>query len=584
MFAGFVRPIRGPWLSSDLPSREYRRRLLCLMLGVLGLISFVFYVFPFSSTLYDPRANLAITVVTFALMPLAMKPRLFFPVIHTACSGIACFLLYISAHTGGIHSPLNVWFLIFPLPVMLLGGARAASLWLVVVSLCVLGLFIGSTSGAISYRLAISDSSYATWAWLNNLCALATLLAIISWYDTMRSRQYLALDIRNNDLREAHAALKQSQAHKEEFMAAVGHELRTPMNAILGLNSVLREHLKDDRSSVEVVDHIRRSTRQLLTIINNVLDFSQLHAGELALRPSWFDIRELVMDVVDNRQDQAQRCGVQLTWTCDAALPPGVYLDRVRLYQMVFNLVENAIRYGKGRPVSVHATREGASIRIEVRDHGPGVDPTLVATLFKRFEQPLVQDNPHGQGAGLGLSICERLATLQGGSIGVLTPPDGGACFWFELPLSDANTADPPSVQEERPPLPSNMRVLLVDDDEVNRVVGRLTILRHWPSASVSLASSAAEAMTMLESQAFDLVLVDMHMPDADGPELARRVRGADRADWRDMPIVALTGNSSDHDRRSCLQAGMQDVLVKPLDMQALVRTLQHRRGVAHER
>lgn len=88
----------------------------------------------------------------------------------------------------------------------------------------------------------------------------------------------------------------------------------------------------------------------------------------------------------------------------------------------------------------------------------------------------------------------------------------------------------------------------------------------------------------MLESQAFDLVLADMHMPDADGPELARRVRGADRADWRDMPIVALTGNSSDHDRRSCLQAGMQDVLVKPLDMQALVRTLQHRRGVAHER
>lgn len=580
MFSRLIFWFSGPWLSSDLPNREYRRRLLCLSLGVLGLISFLFYIFPFSTELYNPHANLAITAVTWVLMPFALQPRLFFPVIHTASAGIAAFLLYISAHTGGIHSPLNVWFLIFPLPVMLLGGARVAFWWLGVVSLCILGLLLGSTQGWISYRLTVSDNTFATWAWLNNVCALVTVLAVISWYDSMRNRQYLALDVRNQELRDTHDALKQSQAHKEEFMAAVGHELRTPMNAILGLNGALREQLQDDDASVEVVDHIRRSTQQLLTVVNNILDFSQLHADELVLRPEWFDLQTLLEEVVEHLQDQADQHGARVSLHIHPQTPNRVYLDRTRLYQIVFNLLENAIRYGRGSPVRIAVLPLINGLHVEVHDRGPGVASELRATLFSRFEQPASSTPVPGQGAGLGLSICERLVNLQGGVIGLDAHAQGGACFWFDLPLEF--TEEPP---ETLPPLSEPLadrviKVLLVDDDNVNLMVGRLLIQKHWPKAVVSVAKSAEDALMQLGQQVFDAILVDMRMPGMDGPTLTRRIRASESPVLRHLPIIALTGNSHDRDQQMCLDAGMNAVLIKPLDIQALKRAFNdHVRG-----
>jgi signal transduction histidine kinase/ActR/RegA family two-component response regulator len=584
MLTRFVSQFGRPWLSSDLANREYRRRLLCLSLAVLGLISFLFYIFPFSSLLYNPYANLAISVLTWSLMPLSLKPPLFFPVMHTASAGILVFLLYISVHTGGINSPLNVWLLIFPLPIMLLGGARVALWWLSVVSLCIVGMFVGSTQGWITYQLAISDNSYAVWSWLNNVCALVTVLAVISWYDSMRNRQYEAFDNRNHELRATHDALKQSQAHKEEFMAAVGHELRTPMNAILGLNGALREQLQDDPSSVEVVDHIRRSTQQLLTVVNNILDFSQLQAEELVLRPDWFDLPALFEEVVENLQDDAERYGAQVSLQIHAQTPHRTYLDRQRLYQIVFNLVENAIRYSQGSPVQVTVRPLVTGLHVEVQDHGPGVAPDLRASLFSRFEQPASNTPVPGQGAGLGLSICERLVNLQGGVIGLSSPVGGGACFWFDLPLEF--TEEPPDTQapHSAPDPQRALTVLLVDDDSVNLMVGRLLVQKHWPNAQVVVAQSAEDALMQLGQRMFDAMLVDMRMPDMDGPTLTRRIRASTNPALRRLPIIALTGNSHERDRQTCLDAGMNTVLIKPLDLSALKRAFDEHVRNRHDR
>jgi len=584
MLTRFVSQFGRPWLSSDLANREYRRRLLCLSLGVLGLISFLFYIFPFSTLLYNPYANLAISVLTWSLMPLALKPAWFFPVIHTGATGIAVFLLYISVHTGGINSPLNVWFLIFPLPVMLLGGARIAFWWLGLVTLCIIGLYVGSSQGWITYQLPLSDNSYAVWAWLNNVCALITVLAVISWYDNMRNRQYEALDLRNQDLRATHDALKQSQAHKEEFMAAVGHELRTPMNAILGLNGALREQLQDDPTSVEVADHIRRSTQQLLTVVNNILDFSQLHANELVLRPDWFDLQTLLEEVVDNLQDEAQRQGAPVSLHIHPQTPNRVYLDRQRLDQIVFNLLENAIRYGRGSPVRISVMPLVNGLHIEVHDRGPGVAHDLRASLFSRFEQPASNTPVPGQGAGLGLSICERLVNLQGGMIGLSSPAVGGACFWFDLPLEF--TEEPPATQPPQsvPATQRALTVLLVDDDSVNLMVGRLLVQKHWPNAQVVVAQSAEDALMQLGQRSFDAMLVDMRMPDMDGPTLTRRIRASANPVLRRLPIIALTGNSHERDRQTCLDAGMNTVLIKPLDLQALKRAFDDHVRNHHER
>lgn len=572
MLSRLLNAFSGLWLSVALPNRDYRRRLLAISLGVLGLISLLFYWVSTASSLYDARPNLVITAVTWCLIPLALVQRLFFPVMHMACTGIAVSLWAIAAETGGINSPQTVWLLIFPLPVMLLAGARMALMWLGLISASVLMLFVGSHQGWIPSQLATDNNTYATWAWLNHLFALVTVLAIITWYDSMRDHQYRALDQRNRDLRDTHEALKQSQAHKEEFMAAVGHELRTPMNAILGLNGALREQLADDGASVEVVDHIRRSTQQLLTVVNNILDFSQLQAGELVLRPDWFDLQSLLEEVMEDLQDQASTQGTRLSLHIHPHTPNRVYLDRLRLYQVVFNLLENAIRYGDGTPVRLSVLPLVHGLHVEVHDQGPGVPKDTRATLFNRFDQPTTNTPQPGQGAGLGLSICEHLLALQGGSIGVDNPLGGGACFWFDLPLEF--TEEPPSTlppssaaDPDRP-----LRVLLVDDDKVNLMVGSLLIRKHWVHAQVSIAHSAEDALMQLGSQTFDAMLVDMRMPGMDGPTLARRVRASDRAALRRMPIIALTGNSHDKDRQACLDAGMNEVLIKPLDHLALKR------------
>ena len=585
MLSRMLSRFSGVWLSSELPNREYRRRLLTLSLGVLGLISFLFYIFPFSEPLYDARANLFITAITWALMPLAMMPRMFFPVIHMSSAGIAASLFYMAVKTGGINSPQTVWLLIFPLPVMLLAGTRVALFWLGVISAGVAGLFVASHQGWIPAQLPLDDNTYTTWAWLSQVCALMTLLAIITWYETMRDQQYRALEQRNQVLRDTHDALKQSQAHKEEFMAAVGHELRTPMNAILGLNGALREQLLLDDASVEVVDHIRRSTQQLLTVVNNILDFSQLQAGELVLRPDWFDLQGLLEEVVENLQDQAFSHGARISLHIHPQTPNRVYLDRLRMYQVVFNLLENAIRYGHGTPVRLTVLPLVNGLHLEVHDRGPGVPKDLRSTLFNRFQQQTTNTPLPGQGAGLGLSICERLVDLQGGSIGLENPFVGGACFWFDLPLEF--TEEPPAT------LPPNnaadptrrLRVLLVDDDSVNLMVGRLLIRKHWVNAEVDIAQSAEDALMQLGSVFYDVMLVDMRMPGMDGPTLTRRVRTSERIALRNMPIIALTGNSHEKDRQACLESGMNDVLIKPLDPATLKRAfVDHLREIESDR
>jgi CheY-like chemotaxis protein len=409
---------------------------------------------------------------------------------------------------------------------------------------------------------------------MNYLLASLSLMTAVVIYEQMHRQQQQELDQRNAELRATHHALIQAQAHKDEFVAAVGHELRTPMNAILGFNGVLRRELADQPDQVEVVDHIRRSTAHLLQVINDILDFSQLQVGKLSLHPTDIGLKALVDEALERYRVRARDKGLVLEAELDPALPPLIHADRQRLQQVLHNLLDNAVKFTEKGHVRLHMRALDGRLRIEVQDSGPGIAPERQAHIFNRFEHADIQTNRAYGGTGLGLALCEKLTRLQGGSIGVQSQPGQGALFWIELPLQAGSVCDETAAaQEALPPAPP-LRILVVDDNAVNLQVAQLQLKSIWPDVQVVAAQSGAQALQLLDTEAFDVALLDMVMPEMDGLQLTQQIRKRFPAITARMPVLALTANTNPIEREQCLDAGMDDVLHKPLDIETMRRVI----------
>jgi CheY-like chemotaxis protein len=220
---------------------------------------------------------------------------------------------------------------------------------------------------------------------------------------------------------------------------------------------------------------------------------------------------------------------------------------------------------------------QGAHIRLEVQDTGRGIPREQQAHIFRRFEHADVQTNRAYGGTGLGLTLCEKLVTLHGGQIGVHSQEGQGACFWFELPLQEAQSADPFIDVSEDSLSDEALSILVVDDNKVNLMVAQLQLQKCWPKAQITTVDSGAKALSLIDQQLFDVALIDMVMPDMDGMQVTRQIRQQFPAIAARMPILALTANTNPVDRERCLAAGMDDVLHKPMDMAMLMRAVgQH--------
>lgn len=545
----------------------------------VGLNSLLFYLIP--PGYYDRNANLLTSVLTVLMTPLAWQRRFFPFIVHlTTLLGLVL-VTYIAAKSGGINSMAVVWLNVLALPVLLLLGPLATLVWMAIILLTVLGLFLSTLNGVVGSHVNMAQQA-VPWAVMNSVLAVANLMLGVRLYEHLHEQQLKQLHVRNEALKATHQALLQAQAHKDEFVAAVGHELRTPMNAILGFNGVLRQELADRPDQVDVVDHIRRSTSHLLQVVNDILDFSQLQAGQLQLRPLDFELAALMQELMDTFKDKAQEKGLRLTGHQDPALPLSIHADRQRVLQTWRNLLDNAFKFTDHGEVVLGVWRQGDFLRFEVSDTGRGIAPAQQAQIFRRFEHADVQTTRAYGGTGLGLSICEKLVTLQGGQIGVDSTEGHGARFWFEIPLLAAQ----PLQALAGTPVPdfsqTALRILVVDDNAMNLMVARLQLQKCWPQAQVVTASSAAEAMVLFDAQAFDVALIDMIMPDMDGIQLTRQIRHRFPAITAQMPILALTANTNPVDRQRCLDAGMDDVLDKPMDLVNLVQVVNHH--IAHVR
>jgi len=568
------------WRSLFRADGFLRQEMLTIYLILVSGTTFFGYCF----TPLEPvaQANLVVSVLAVCLFAVVRIRAIFEYLVHAVTALTVMLIVYTAMYTGGINSTAVVWLNVLSVPVLLMLGRAATVVWIGIMLLAILGLTAMTWWGIVGSHVEVS-SSVVTWAYLNHVLALLNLMMGVRIYEHLHKVQLRKLNQRNDELKATHEALIRAQAHKDEFVAAVGHELRTPMNVILGFNGVLRRELADEPEPLAVVGHIRRSTEHLLQVVNDILDFSQLQAGKMCLNRVDFALQTLQDELQQRNGEKAHNKGLALHFERDADLPARVHGDPNRLLQILNNLVDNAIKFTHQGSVTVRMKAQGERIRLEVQDSGRGIPRERQVHIFRRFEHADEQTNRAFGGTGLGLTLCEKLVTLHGGQIGVHSHEGSGACFWFEIPLQAAQSIDPRVALTDDNLSDEALSILVVDDNKVNLMVAQLQLQKCWPNARITTVDSGAQALSLIDQQLFDVALIDMIMPDMDGMQVTRQIRQQFPAIAARMPILALTANTNPVDRERCLAAGMNEVLHKPMDTVVLMRTVGHHVALARK-
>ncbi len=373
--------------------------------------------------------------------------------------------------------------------------------------------------------------------------------------------------------RAAEERAEEANEAKSRFLAVVSHELRTPLNGVIGgaqlldapgLPADLRRHLA-------VVEHC---AHHLAVLIDDLLDLSRVEAGELELRAHGFDVGELLDDLTAILAPRARAAGLRFDVARAEDIPRRLHGDAVRLRQILLNLGDNAIRFTEVGGVTLAIEGRDGSVRFAVRDTGIGLSETDQSRVFEPFVQvDDARDRQRG-GVGLGLAISQRLVAAMGGALLLESAPGEGSCFSFTLPLVAAET---PVAEAPERPADACISVLLVEDVDANRYVAKALLegLGH----RVTEAEGGARAVDLATRRAFDVVLMDVHMPDVDGLEATRRIRALADPARASVPVVALTADTQPASVRACREAGMQAVLTKPLHRDRLARALAQCHG-----
>jgi len=381
---------------------------------------------------------------------------------------------------------------------------------------------------------------------------------------------------------EMRKAAEAAAAAKTRFLSAMSHEIRTPLNGILGILQILT-HRDLPQEAAKQIQIARRSGFMLLSLINQVLEFSKIESGRIDLAPEPFSPSALIEDVRSMFENQAEAKGLE--FTCHMIQKSDLLLvaDQMRIRQILVNLVGNAIKFTRTGTVDVVArTRSGQdnggkSLQIDVMDTGPGIPPEEIDQIFEEFGQGRAGLDQGG--TGLGLSICNKLAGAMGGTISVRSTPGSGSTFTVSVPVEEPESADLALVPKGSSRSTGlALRVLVAEDNAVNQMILRSVLLAE--GHTVTVAADGAEAVSILRDapQAYDLVLMDVQMPVLDGVAATQLIR-QEIADGKTLPIIGVTANAFAEQKAEYRAAGMQDVVTKPVDLdqlgQAILRYCQ---------
>jgi signal transduction histidine kinase/CheY-like chemotaxis protein/HPt (histidine-containing phosphotransfer) domain-containing protein len=475
------------------------------------------------------------------------------PVVSTVCllSVVATWVLWRSRP----HSVLDVWLMVectnwaFDVALSAVFNARRFDL----------GFYYGRLYGLLAALFILGVLLYES----------------TKFYGRLVTAHRLDLE-KNAELERLYAKAQELDQLKTNFFANMSHEIRTPMNAIIGITYLLKR-ANPTLEQAERLDKIALASRHLLSIINDILDFSKIESGAMSLEEAPFPISAVLDHTRSLVEDAAHAKGLAINIDYSDC-PRWLLGDQTRLRQAMLNFASNAVKFTEHGYIALRCSLkeqqgEEVTILFEVRDTGIGIPAEAQKELFQAFRQVDASTTRKYGGTGLGLAITQRLAQLMGGTVGMDSTPGQGSHFWFTARLKVAHPPelhDPGNAEKELRENHSGTRVLLVEDDLINQEISR--VLLTEAGMKVDVAGNGRQAVDLARENRYDLMLMDLQMPVMGGLEATRLIRTFPQA--QDIPIIALTANTYEEDRKHCKEAGMNDFVGKPVDPLELFATI----------
>lgn len=510
-------------------------------------------------------------------------------------------VIYNAAFTGGVTSPALGWLAIIPL-FPLFTASRQWALGSISISLfSVLALYFAQSHGMLpviddvqqfSLQSVGEDPAHLQTTWQSMAFAagmfalmLFAQMILLQTYDTTNEEHLHKLRQSNKRLEALSTNLKLANTHKDQFLAMVSHEMRTPLNAVMGYLGLLSADTRLPPPAEQYVEGARNSASHLVTVINDLLDFSQIQQGKLVLNPQTVNLREMLTRTHKTLSLRANDQGLLYPLTIEPSVPHWASIDPHRLTQIIINLLGNALKFTSKGHVAMYASftsHDGCGtrgeLRIDVEDTGTGIANESLEAIFKPFVQLTTNDNNlktgnalHGN--GLGLAITRSLVQSHKGVISVISQLGQGSTFTVKLPIEKA--AAPATLKvSELTTSDQALDLLVVDDHLTNRVVVTATIKRSLPNALIDHAENGTEALKKMQAHLYDLVIMDLVMPDLTGTEVVRQIRNNTQAPFKNVCVVALTANVAEEAVNECMSLGFKEVLPKPYDKEVLIQTI----------
>ncbi len=526
----------------------------------------------FGSALLDPDPHITLSIFAFCVLltgqvVLIARGMPLNRAIHLGCAIGVCILVHVLWAAGGVYSPRMSWLLVVPVIPFYMIGPRAGYAWLAVVFATQCLVAVLTDRAWLAPAMTVNADALSLLSFFVVFVASLILLFVPLLYDREYQTALREGRARQKELENKQAELLQALQMREHFIASVSHELRTPMNAILGFSSLLTKEVHHKPRAMEILEHTRQSADHLLTVINDVLDYSQFLTGRLTAQAETFELRETVRHAFDLFAPRVQ--SMELSYRCeiDDDVPSWVCTDRHRLMQILVNLLGNALKFTHQGEVVLRVQCHPTGVLFAVQDTGIGIALEDQPRIFSRFTQAQGDIQKRYGGNGLGLAITQGLVDLLQGEIGFDSTPGQGSRFWFCLPLQ----AQTPPVSVKGPAARALQtadqawQFLVVDDHRLNRLLVKQALKNAWPNSVVVEADNGAQALALWRAQRFDLVFMDMLMPVMDGVQATQAIRQSFTSDGL-APVIGLTANVNPQDLARFKDAGLSALLLKPFD------------------